>query len=80
MKAEHLKACLQAAIREKEPDTKTWEKVASVIQVAFRKGYIPEALMWITIVLITKGKGKYIGIGLLETIWKVCTSIVNSRL
>ena len=36
--------------------------------------------MWKTMVLIQKGKRKYIGIGLVETIWKVCTSIVNSRL
>ena len=53
--------------------------MVSVIQVAFREGYIPDALMWKTMVLIPKGKGEYIGIGLVETIWKVCTSIVNSR-
>ena len=33
-----------------------------------------------TKVLITKVGGGYRGIGLVETIWKVCTSIVNSRL
>ena len=80
MKAEHLKAWLRAATREKEPDTKTWDKVVSVIQVAFLEGCILEALMWTTIVLVSKGKGEYLGIGLLETIWKVCTSIVNSWL
>ena len=36
MKAEHLKAWLQAETREKDPDTETWDKVVSVIQVAFR--------------------------------------------
>ena len=36
--------------------------------------------MWKTMVLISKGKWEYRGIGLVETIWKVCTSIVNSRL
>ena len=35
MKAEHLKAWLQAARREKETDTETWDKVVSVIQVEF---------------------------------------------
>ena len=35
MKAEHLKAWLQAVTGEKEPDTKTWDKVVSVIHVAF---------------------------------------------
>ena len=80
MKAEHLKAWLQAATREKEPDTETWDKLVSVIQLEFWEGYIPEALMWMTMVLIPKDKGEYRGIGLVETIWKVCMSIVNSRL
>ena len=57
MKAEHLKAWLQAATREKEPDTDTWENVVSVIQETFQEGYIMEALMWTTIVLILKVGG-----------------------
>ena len=36
--------------------------------------------MWKTMEPIPKDKGEYRGIGLVETIWKVCTSIVNSRL
>ena len=71
MKAEHLKIWLRSATREKYPDTETWDKVISIIEVAFQEGYIPEALMWTTIVLITKGSGDYRGIG-------VCTSIINS--
>ena len=46
MKVEHLNSWLRDATREKEPDTETWDKVVSVIQVAFWEGYIPEALMW----------------------------------
>ena len=80
MKAEHLKVWLRAATREKEPDTKTWDKVVSVIHAEFWEGYIPEALMWTTMVLIPNGKGEYRGIGLVETIWKVCTSTAKSRL
>ena len=71
---------MQAATREKDLDTETWDKVVSVIQVAFREGYIPEALMWTTMVLIPKVKGDYRGIGLLETIWEVCPSIFNIRI
>ena len=63
MKAENLKAWLRVATREKDPDTETWNKVVSVIQVVFQKGYIPEALMWKTMVLIPKGKADYRGIG-----------------
>ena len=36
--------------------------------------------MWTTMVLIPKGSKEYRGIGLVETIWKVCTSIINSGL
>ena len=64
MKAEHLKEWLWSATREKETDTKTWDKVISVIQVAFREENIPGALMCTTIVLILKGKGEYRGIEL----------------
>ena len=80
MKAGYLREWLRSATREKYPDTKTWDKVVSVIHIAFWEGYIPEALMWKTMVLIPKGKWGYIGIGLVETIWKVCTSIENSLL
>ena len=68
MKAEHLKAWLRAATREKDPDTETWDKVVSVTQVEFREGYIPEALIWKTMFLIPRGKEEYRGIGLVETI------------
>ena len=80
MKTEHLNSWLLAATRDKEPETKTWNKLVGVIQVAFQKGYIPEALMWKTMVLIPKGGREYRGIGLVETIWKVCASILNSKL
>ena len=36
--------------------------------------------MWTTMYLIPKDGGDYRGIGMVETIWKVCTSIVNSWL
>ena len=36
--------------------------------------------MWTKMVLIPKGGGDYRGIGLVETIWKFCTSIVNIRI
>ena len=80
MKAEHRKAWLQEATRDKQPDTKTWDKVVSVIHVVFQDGYIPETLTYTTMVLIPKGGGEYIVIGLIEKIWKFCASIVNSWL
>ena len=55
MKAEHFKAWLRVATREKYPDTETWKKVVGFIQVAFQDKYILYALMWRTMVLIPKG-------------------------
>ena len=44
-------------------------------------GNIPEELKWIIVVLIPKDdKGKYRGIGLMETIWKIVEGIMNKRL
>ena len=52
--------------------------MVSITKVAFRNGYIPEALTWTTMVLMPKCGGDYIGIGLVAFIWKVCVSILNS--
>ena len=57
IKAKQLKAWLRAATREKEPNIETWDKVVSVIQVAFREGYILGVLICKTMVLILKDKG-----------------------
>ena len=43
-------------------------------------GHIPEAFTWTKMLLISNSGGWYIGICLVEVIWKVCVSIVNSRL
>ena len=54
--------------------------MVSIMQVAFWDRYILEAMTWTTMVLIPKVGGGYRGIGLVEVIWKVCTSIGNSWL
>ena len=80
MKAEHLKSWLQEATREKDLETEAWGKVASVTQVAFWGGFVPEAMMWKTMVLILKGDRGYRGMGMVEATRKICTSIMSSRL
>ena len=79
MKAEHRKSWLWETNGEKYPDTKAWDKLVSIMQVAFREEYITEAMTWTTVVLIVKGSGGYREIWLVEVIWKVCTLIVNSQ-
>ena len=79
MKAEKLKTWIREATSEKEPDIEKWDKLVSIKKLAFQDRYIPEALTWMTRVLILKIVGGYIGIGLVEVIRKVCASIVNNR-
>ena len=66
MKAEYLKTWLREATREKYPDIDKWDKLVSIMQVAFRDRYIPEEITWTTMVLIPKGVGGHRGIGLVE--------------
>ena len=49
-------------------------------KLAFQKGTILAALTWKTMVLILKGGGEYIWIGLVEVIWKVYVLIMNNKL
>ena len=44
----------------------------SVTKLVFQEGCILTSLTWKTIVIISKGGGKYRVIDLVEVIWKVC--------
>ena len=46
----------------------------------FRDGTVPEKIAWEMMLLITKGKGEYRGIGLVEVLWKVFAVMVNCQL
>ena len=73
MKAEHLKTWRREATIEKYMDTEKWYNLVNIMQVAFWDGCILEAITRMTIVLIPKVGGGYIGIGMVEVVWKVCT-------
>ena len=79
-RAEYLKGWLREVTLEKDPGTQRWEKLLSLMKLAFCEGRLPVALTWTTMVLIPKGGGYYRGIGILEVIWKVCASIMNNQL
>jgi hypothetical protein len=58
-----------------------WEKVLKIIRMAFAEGKIPKAFCNGILVLIPKGKpGEFRGIALLETLYKLISSIINNRL
>ena len=46
-----------------------------LVQTAFRDGDLVQKSTWKAVVLISKGKGDYLGIGLVEVMWKVVVAI-----
>ena len=51
-----------------------------LIQTSFWEGELAKEATWQAVVLITKGKQEYRGIGLVEVMWKVVAAILNRRL
>ena len=51
-----------------------------MVQTVFRGGRLAEEATWKTVVLISKGKTDYCGIGLVVAMWKVVAEILNHRL
>jgi hypothetical protein len=82
LRAEHLKELLRQAERDDATpaETQGWEQVCNIIQQIFETGEIPEEMTWSILVLIRKTSGGTRGIGVLETMWKVVSSIINNRL
>lgn len=55
--------------------------LTEIVQSAFLMGQLPQALSVAILVLLPKpGSGDFRGIGLLESIWKLVSSIIDSRL
>ena len=68
MRQELLHGWLRDATYEKDLDTRMWDKLVSFSKMTFREGRLPVALTWIMMVLLTKGRGEYTLIGLVEVI------------
>ena len=58
----------------------TGGSVVELRQTAFQERDLAEEATWQAVVLNTKGKGDYQGIGLVEVLWKVVAVILNRRL
>lgn len=80
LRNEDFKTWLAAAQRAERPDRQNWETLVSIVQHAFRTGEIPTELAWSTLVLLPKGSGGHRGIGLLETLWKLISCIIDARI
>ena len=80
MRAEYLRQWLIAVMQDNLPDATNWLKVVAIVQAAFCNRTLAEECMWQTVVLISKGKGYFQGIGLVEILWKSVASLLNRRL
>ncbi len=82
IKAEHLKAWMEGATKEDERTyVDEWNMVVKLVKMAFSGDDIPSSFCNGILVLIPKNtSGEYRGIALLETIYKLVSSIINRRL
>jgi hypothetical protein len=88
IQAEHIKAWLRGAKKEEDPETaashagagKTWHEFVPLCTSVWNTGTFPQQMCWVITVLIPKGGGEYLCIGLLEPIWKVLEKVMNLRL
>ena len=80
MIAKHLHQRLISATQDNLPDATNLQKVVSILQVAFRDGTLGKECTWHTVVLITKGKRDFWGVGLVKVLWKAVASLLNHRI
>ena len=80
MRAEHIKACIREDTWYSYPTRTRLEAVASMAQMALWEGLLLVELTWNTMILLLKGQGEYGRIGLVDVIWKIIASIINTRL
>jgi len=80
MRADDLKAWLFAARRREAPDGTNWCRLVELVQEIYHTGVLPMELLWSVLVLLPKDSGGFCGIGLLEIVWKVVSSIIDARI
>ena len=56
-----------------------WRRFVDLIQTAFREGKLAEQATWQALILIPTGKKDYLGISLVEVMWKVVAESLNRR-
>jgi hypothetical protein len=79
IKVENLRAWMNAA--EHGGDCTNWEKVINLVQLAFTDNALPQLFGKGILVLIPKSvKGEYRGIALLDVVYKLVSTIINTRI
>ena len=88
MRAEEVKTWLHGIKLEEDPKTRPtnenagdhWCHFVMLIQAIWDHTNIPPQLLWMIVILISKGGGDHCRIGLLEPMWKVCERVMDLRL
>ena len=79
IRTDHLKDWLKAASWLDEPDPSHWNALVALVQHVFATGEVSTQMTWATVVLLPKSDGGVRGIGLLDVVWKLVTSIIERR-
>ena len=77
---DHLQSCLAAATCEERTDMSNWERVVEILQLAFRDSKLHMECMWQKVVLIPKGNGEFVLIGLVKVLWKALSGVINRQI
>jgi Reverse transcriptase (RNA-dependent DNA polymerase) len=68
-----------SSVGKDSENTTNWNQLVKLIQHIFRTGEVPQRLSFSNLVIIPKSDGGYRGIGLLEPLWKVISTIIKER-
>ena len=80
MRAEHLRIWLAEAIETETPDAINFLKLLNLIQREFRGGLIIEEATQHAVILTPKEGDDFMGIGLLDVLYKTVAVILNRQL
>ena len=84
LRTEHFKQWRREAYPRENlktpPRMEYWLCLLDILQHMWRTGDIPQKLGWNVLVLIPKGFSNIRGIGLIETLWKVVESLIDTCL
>ncbi len=87
IQAKHVREWLHGVQWEEDPEDHgidsagdSWRLYVQLVQAAWAHDAVPRQLLWIIVVLISKGSGDYHGIRLLEPVWKCVEWVIGYRL
>jgi hypothetical protein len=80
MRTDHLKGWLAVATKEEMPDWTHCDVLVTLVGHMWQTGELPTVRPWSTTVLLPKPDGSTQGIGLLEVLCELLTSIIDGNL